>query len=372
MNKTFAEPLLLKRGQRLKNRLVMAPMGTQQSFFNDVVSPADLAYYRNRGGDLAAIITGAAQVQINGRTMPGMFGVYSDAFLPGLTRLASAIRRNGAKAILQIFHAGRMTASLDIFGLRTVSASAVAAERPCAELPYALSDEEVLGVIADFRQATLRAIEAGFDGIELHGANTYLIQQFYSPHSNRRADRWGGAVNSERFRFIDALLDAVIEAAEEAGRPDFIIGYRFSPEEFETPGITFDDTLYLIDRIAGKNIDYLHVSLNDYRRRSTHPNHRDSPILDICHDTIAGRLAFIGVGGIRTPQDAAAVLRHADLAAVGTALLLDPDWAGKVLSGNAAAIRTLTDIPEDRRPVRGDSLWEDVQKLRADSVYDLV
>lgn len=103
-------------------------------------------------------------------------------------------------------------------------------------MPRALSGEEVEGMIAKFGDGVRRAILAGFDGVEIHGANTYLIQQFYSPNSNQRDDEWGGS-RDNRARFPLAVLDITHKMARQYADDAFIIGYRFSPEEMEVPGI---------------------------------------------------------------------------------------------------------------------------------------
>ena len=121
-----------------------------------------------------------------------------------------------------------MTNSSILRGKQPVSASAVKALRSDSEEPRALSEEEVLQVIEDFTAAAVRAVKAGFDGIEIHGANTYLIQQFFSPHSNRRDDQWGGSLE-KRYSFIDQLVNGIIETVNEYTSEPFIIGYRFSP-----------------------------------------------------------------------------------------------------------------------------------------------
>lgn len=112
----------------------------------------------------------------------------------------------------------------------------------------------------DFGEATRRAIQAGFDGIELHGANTYLLQQFFSPHSNRRTDKWGGSVE-KRMTFALEVIKRVHETVEKYANRPFIVGYRISPEEIEEPGIRMADTLQFIDVLAEQPIDYLHVSM---------------------------------------------------------------------------------------------------------------
>jgi 2,4-dienoyl-CoA reductase-like NADH-dependent reductase (Old Yellow Enzyme family) len=196
--------------------------------------------------------------------------------------------------------------------------------------------------------------------VELHGANTYLIQQFFSPHSNRRQDEWGGSMEN-RLRFPLACVSAVADAVKSASGP-FIIGYRLSPEEIEEPGITIDDTLMLIDRLAEERLDYLHVSTRNYNDGLL----RDLPfeerikLMARMHvferppfgdpalrptkriiDHMQGRLPVIGVGRIVTADDALAIRKDGcDLVAVGRILLTEPEWLAKVKSGNEDAIRT--------------------------------
>ena len=126
-----------------------------------------------------------------------------------------------------------------------------------------LTSIEIDEIITAFGEATRRAIEAGFDGIEIHGANTYLIQQFYSPFTNSRTDKWGGS-RENRMRFPLAVLKACQEAIKKYANRPFILGYRFSPEEPSTPGLTMADTFYLVDVLAECGLDYLHVSLGEW------------------------------------------------------------------------------------------------------------
>src|SRR5690606_3685075 len=154
----------------------------------------EVNYYAERSRGVGTVITACAYVSKEGKAFPGGFSAASDNMIPGLSKLAKAIKDQGAKAVLQIFHGGRMVPKKLIGGEQPVSASAIKAPRETADMPREMSEEEILDTIAAFGEATRRAIEAGFDGIELHGANTYLIQQFFSPHSNRRTDKWGGDI----------------------------------------------------------------------------------------------------------------------------------------------------------------------------------
>lgn len=115
--------------------------------------------------------------------------------------------------------------------------------------PRSLTDEEVLQLVQAFGEAARRAIEAGFDGVELHGTSGYIIQQFFSPHSNTRTDCWGGTVE-KRLTFPLAVIEEVNSVIAKYAKDPFIIGYRLSPEEPETLGITMAETFILLDALA--------------------------------------------------------------------------------------------------------------------------
>lgn len=335
----FNESITFPSGSVLKNRLMLSPMTTELSFFNGVITKDEIEYYAQRSKGLGAVITGAANVQDIGKGWPGELSIAHDEMLPRLSELAQAIQGEGAKAIVQIFHGGRMTSRATLSGEQTVSASAIPAERPDAETPRALSDEEVSETIQAFGEATRRAIEAGFDGVELHGANTYLIQQFFSPHSNRRGDQWGGSLE-KRYHFIEELLKSVFQAVETHATKPFIVGYRFSPEEFETPGIRFEETIWLMEQLRETKLDYLHVSLNTYDRVARSETYNEKSILEYVHETIQGKIPLVGVGNVRNRKDVESVLAHAELVAVGQQMLVDPEWAVKLLEGRDAEFVT--------------------------------
>ncbi|MBP1046026.1 NADH-dependent flavin oxidoreductase [Enterococcus sp. BWM-S5] len=364
MNK-LNETITFKRGLKLKNPIVMAPMTTKMSFYDGIVTQDELNYYSLRTGEVGAVITAAANVQEVGKGWEGELSVASDEMIPSLSRLASTIKRDGTKAILQIFHGGRMTNSKILRGEQPVAPSAVAAEREGAETPRELMEAEIPLLIEDYRQAAIRAIKAGFDGVELHGANTYLIQQFFSPHSNRRSDQWGGSVE-KRAHFIDLLVDRVTSAVDEFAEKEFIVGYRFSPEEYEEPGIKMADTMYLVDLLANKPLDYLHISLNDYQRISVSKEFQEKSMLAYVHEKIAGRLPLIGVGDVRTGKQAGEVLENAELVAVGRALLIDPHWTKKVLEGKEATIRTTLPFENRDELIIQNGVWGFLQGMMPD------
>lgn len=334
--KDFNEAFEFHSGVRLRNRVVMSPMTTVQSFFNGTVTEDEIAYYRERATGVGAVITGLANVQDGGKGWPGELSIAHDAQLPELTKLASAIHDGGAKAIVQIFHGGRMSEPDALRGKQAVSASAVPAEHRDPNVPTPtprmMTVSEIHETVKAFGDATRRAITAGFDGVELHGANTYLFQQFFSPHSNRRTDEYGGSLE-KRYRFIDEVLHEIFKVVQANAKTPFAVGYRFSPEEFTNPGISFTDTHYLISKLIASPLDYLHLSLDDYKRVSIDSDYQGKPILNYVNDAIDGAKPLIGVGGVRSREDVNNVLENADIVAVGQQLLVDPYWVQKLING---------------------------------------
>lgn len=196
--RSFHDTLTLPNGVVLKNRLAIAPLTVCLSDPHGYVTPQEVDYYASRTGEVGLYITGCSYIQPNGRGWLGEEAIYDDSFIPGLSKMASAIKRNGTKAIMQIFHAGRMAEEDAIFGYDLVSAGDVAAPLKGYRTPRPLTDAEIAEVIANFKGAAVRAMKAGFDGVEIHGANNYLIHQFFSPHSNNRTDCWGRLAGKPR------------------------------------------------------------------------------------------------------------------------------------------------------------------------------
>lgn len=359
--KDLLEPFTFANGAAVKNRLVMAPMTNFASNPDGTVSDEELAYYERRSGGVGIVITACVYVSAGGKGFPGEFGADQDALIPSLKRLADAIKGQGAKAVLQIFHGGRQAPPDLLPDKQPVSASAVPAELQGGgqgPVPRELTDAEIEGIIADFGEATRRAIEAGFDGVEIHGANGYLVQQFFSPHSNRREDRWGGSLE-KRLTFPLAVLREVKKAAaKHAGPQEFIVGYRFSPEEPETPGITMAETFALIDALAAEGLDYLHVSLQDFWALPRRGTEDTRPRIEQIVDRAAGKVPVIGVGSLYKAEDAVKALDSGvALVALGRPLLIDPDWVEKVEAGRASDIETELDPSAQERLVIPDYLW---------------
>lgn len=326
----------LPNGVALKNRLLMAPMTTCTGYFDGSVTSELVEYYRARAGSIGVIVVECCFIDDLGLAFPGAIGIDSDEKIAGLAKIAQAIQSQGSKAILQIYHGGRMVEPKLIGGRTPVAPSALAAPREGAATPVALTTEEVAGMVGKFGEGVRRAIQAGFDGVEIHGANTYLIQQFYSPNSNQRDDEWGGS-RDNRAKFPLAVLDIAHQMVRQYADDAFIIGYRFSPEEVEEPGIRFDDTLYLLEKLAARGLDYLHFSVGYTLRPSIVETTDPTPLITKYCEMRSATLAEIpvmGVGGVVNAADAEQALAAGyDLVAVGRACIAYPDWTQRITAG---------------------------------------
>ena len=362
--KPLLEPFTLRNGVQLKNRIVMAPMTTFSANPDDTASEAEIDYYAARSNGPGMVITACAYVQASGKGFEGQFACDQDSMIPSLQRVASSIKEKSAKAILQIYHGGRLAVPHLIPNGETVSASNIAPllDRgfySVDQAPRSLSDEEILQLIKDFGEATRRAIEAGFDGIELHGASGYIIQQFFSPHSNTRKDRWGGSIE-KRLAFPLAVIEEVKRVIAVYAKQPFIVGYRLSPEEPETPGITMKETFTLLDTLIGAELDYIHMALNDLWSKPRRGVESDRSRVELIQEHVGNRVPIIGVGSIHTPDQAVEALEKTGipLLALGRELIIEPQWVEKVEQGNESKIKT-TIHPNDQALLTvPDPLWE--------------
>ncbi|WP_230687620.1 oxidoreductase [Hymenobacter ruricola] len=220
------QPFAFKRGITLRNAVAMAPMTTWSSNDDLTISDEEARYYEARVNGVGLVITGCSHVTPNGQGFTDEFASHDDSFIPSLRKLATAAKSGGAPAILQIFHGGnKALAALvpngDIVSASTMDIEATAFTPPAAS--RALTEEEIQGIIQDFGQATRRAIEAGFDGVELHGAHGFLLQNFLSPFFNQRTDQWGGSLEN-RLRFPLAVVAEVRRIIQEHATGPFLLG----------------------------------------------------------------------------------------------------------------------------------------------------
>lgn len=242
-------------GLDLENRLVRSATWEGLADEQGRVTEALLEVYQKLAqGGIGLIISSYLYVDPGGRQNSGQVGVYSDDLVPGLTRLAHTVHQGGGKLVGQIVHCGGQSRRDQIGGRELVAPSAV--DSPgYAGVPRALTIAEVEQVVADFAAAARRLQQAGFDGVQLHGAHGYLLAQFLSPSRNRRTDRFGGDL-AGRARFALEVFNAVRDAVG----PSFPVMIKLNAHDFLQGSTTEEDSSYLAAALARKGLDALEVS----------------------------------------------------------------------------------------------------------------
>ena len=356
MNPKYAplfQTYTLNNGVTIKNRLAVAPMTHFGSQADGLISDQERTFLCNRAGDMGLFITAATLVQKDGKAFHGQPEATGEHCLDSLKETAQILQRQGAKAILQIHHGGSKAIDDLLDGLDKISASANKAEHT-----REATAEEVEALIASYAQAADLALRAGFDGVEIHGANGYLIQQFYSAQSNRRNDQWGGSLEN-RMRFPLAVVDAVVAVREKHQRDDFIIGYRFSPEEPGEDGLTMTETGALIDALVQKPLQYLHVSLWEFDKKIRRGGDTAQTRMQFIHERINGKLPLIGVGNLFTADQILAAYETgwAEFIALGKTVMINPHIATQIREGREAEIGTQLDPTRADHYGLPDTLW---------------
>ena len=362
MNEKYAplfESVQLPNGAELRNRFVLAPMTHVSSNDDGTASDMEIDYMGKMSKDAGLAISAASNVTDLGKAFPGQPSVAHDSDVEGLKKVADAMKRNGAKAILQIHHGGaqalpRLTPGGDSAAPSPITLQSF--DEQTVHDAREITEQEIGETIKAFGEATRRAVEAGFDGIEIHGANHYLIHQFVSPHFNRRTDKWG----TDRYLFAEGVVDEVIKAKSEYAGDDFIVGYRFSPEEAETPGIKMEVTKELITRLAGKPLDYLHASLGKVHSKTRDGKYAGRKRIELLHEWIDGRMPLIGIGSVFTADEALGAIEsgNLELIALGRALLLDYNFVGKIRDGREDEITNVFEPDRQDRYELPEPLWK--------------
>ncbi len=325
---------------KLRNRAVMPAMATGYAGTDNTPNERLAEYLARRArGGAGLIITEVTAVTPRGKGFPNELGIWSDDFIAPLSKIPEAIHREGGRTAVQLHHAGRETFPAAAGGIPEAPSAipSVILQQPCEEMTI----ERINEVVNAYASAAVRARAAGFDAIEIHSAHGYLLNQFLSPFSNKRADEYGGSEDN-RCRFV---LECIAAARKAAGA-DYPIIVRFSADELITGGFDLEFTRRLAPRLVQAGANALHVSVGVY---STPGN------LSIASmDTPPGFNLFrarairemvnvpvIGVGRISEPVLAEQALARgdADLISFGRQHLTDPDFINKAGAGNTIDIR---------------------------------
>ncbi|MEV8182516.1 NADH:flavin oxidoreductase [Specibacter sp. NPDC078692] len=319
--KKLSDPLNLRHGRPLPNRLVLAPMTNQQSEPDGTLSDNELAWLLARAeGGFGLLQTAAAYVNPAGQVWHGQLGISSDAHLPGLERLAAAVTAVGARSSVQLHHGGvraeKALSSQDVVGPWDDAQTGV----------RGMTTGEVQRAIEDFAEAAARAEKAGIDGIEVHGGHGYLVGQFLDASNNLRTDGYGSNPTG-RARFVKEVVHAI----RERTGPDFHVGLRLSVERY---GLVLEDMVQLVGELfASGDIDILDLSLWDVEKLPANAPEGSQTLLEHFLNLPRHRTVLGVAGHIASAEAVQRVLdQGADLAYIGKAAIADHAFAHQAIA----------------------------------------
>jgi 2,4-dienoyl-CoA reductase-like NADH-dependent reductase (Old Yellow Enzyme family) len=312
----------------LKNRLVMPPMATSKSGNDGSVTDELCEYYNDKsnGGFIGLIITEHSYISPEGRSREGQLSISNDNDIEGLKKLVNIIHQNETKVIAQMNHSGAVSRPENVL-IDNLSASAVKLPNARSELkiPKKMNSSDIKKVISDFTDSALRAKQAGFDGVEIHSAHGYLLNQFFSPLTNKRNDEYNGNTLDGR---IKLHLD-IIKSIRKAVGPNYPIALRLGACDYIDGGITIEDSIYAAKKFECASLDLLDIS-GSYHFYSN-PNSTEEGYFSELTKAIKAELTIpvILTGGVVSSETAEKLLKDnkADLIGVGRAILKDSNWA---------------------------------------------
>ena len=332
------KPLTL-RGMTMRNRVAMMPMGSDFAGHDGELSDEHIKYYelRAKGGTGLIIVENVCIKYPEGSNGTTQLRIDKDCYIPRLFNLTEACHRHGACMGVQINHAGASAMSSRI-GMQPVSASTLPS-KPGGEIPRPLTKEELESIAKDYGAAAKRAVNAGFDLIEIHAGHSYLISQFLSPTMNDRTDEFGGCAEN-RARFCRMVIDEVRKAIG----PRVPISLRLSVDELVEGGNTVDDCLEYLEFLNDEvNLFDTSAALNPTIQYQIDANYLEDGWRAYMAKAVRDKFGkpTIAIGNIRNPQVAEDILARedADLIGLGRGLIADPDWCNKAKYGDVCDIR---------------------------------
>ncbi|PWB27353.1 alkene reductase [Flavobacterium sp. HTF] len=324
-------------GNQLKSRFLMAPMTRSRASQPGDIPNALMAEYYAQRSSAAIIITEATQISLQGMGYANTPGIYSPQQIEGWKLITDAVHKNGSKIFLQLWHVGRVSSS-KVNGLQPIAPSAIIAQNTSVyifdgaangdatfvptEEPKEMSKADIDKVIGEFVQGAKNAIEAGFDGVEIHGANGYLIDQFLRSNSNKRTDEYGGT-KENRTRFLIEITAAVAKAVGKEKT-----GVRLSPfisfKDMNDPEI-LETIILAARRLNELEIAYIHLCEADWDDAPQIPNDFRTALRSNFKNTIIAT-------GNKTPEEGEKLIDDdlVDLIGYGRKFLTNPDYPERV------------------------------------------
>jgi len=367
MKSKLLTPVKLANGIELENRFVLSPMTTNSSTAEGFITEEDLLYAERRKNTAPLQITGAAYINLEGQLFEYGFSVHDDACIPGLKKMAQAMKSGGAKAILQLTHAGRFANHYVTTNKRAVGPSYMELNSPVEHIVHPLSIEDIQKIREDYKRAASRAISAGFDGLEISSAQRLLLQTFFSTFSNERHDEYGVDTLENRSRFILEVFEDVYKVIKKEAPKDFIFGYRATPEETrgEEVGYTVEEfnqlTDWLLERVP---LSYMAIAswgqniyLNTVRAEGPHHGRL---INEVVYEHLNGRIPLIASGGINTVEKCEAAILHADMIGLSSPFVAEPDFVEKLKSNHIDDINLDVGVEDIERLAIPKAAFKDI------------
>jgi 2,4-dienoyl-CoA reductase-like NADH-dependent reductase (Old Yellow Enzyme family) len=331
----------------IKNRFVRSATGESLAAADGQVTDALVSLYTElaRGG-VGLIVTGVAFVHESGRSGYKMPGLHKDEMIPGWHKLVKQVHAYGAKIAPQIFHCGRQMQADSAQEFPPIAPSPIAYKRT-GITPQEMTDEQIWEIIEAFGEAARRAIEAGFDGVQLHGAHGYLISQFLSPYSNRRTDQWGGSFEN-RQRFVTEVYKRIREVIGQ----DYPVFIKMNVDDFVEGGLTLGETIKTAKLLSDLGMDAIEISggtleLSIWKCLVPGIKSRDQeayflPYAEAIKPEI--RCPLILVGGMRTPALMEEILRQnkADFISLCRPFIREPDLVNRIQQGQQEPVACIS------------------------------
>ena len=311
----------LRTRKKIENRTVLAAMTNKQSYDNGIISDNEINWLFERAkGGFSVITTAATNVSKEAKAWNGEFGVYDDIHIPNLKKLTSSIHSTSSLILAQLFHGG-IKSPQSITGKVPISASEIECDGSKTGKSREATIDDIDKIINDFTEAAIRCSDAGFDGIELHGAHGYLLSQFLGTKTNLRDDQWGGDIEG-RSKLIIKIYKSIKNNVPES----FIVGIRISPE-IDSIGIILKDTLDLIVILKNLGFDFIHISCWDAFVPPVTYFDTKKTLTEIITESYSDLPTIISTGGVWSGLDAQNLLNQgADLVGVARVGIGHPNW----------------------------------------------
>jgi 2,4-dienoyl-CoA reductase-like NADH-dependent reductase (Old Yellow Enzyme family) len=328
---------------RMNNRIVRSAtyekMADDDGFVTDKLINL---YIKLAKGKVGLIITGNVLVHVSGRSAPNMLSIHNDFYIDGLRKLTGAVHQHNGKIVIQLNHGGRQCSPLLLHGANPVAPSEVY-ESVFKVTPKQLQQEEIWEIIESFGKAARRAKEAGFDGVQIHGAHGYLVNQFLSPYTNRRSDYWGGD-EERRFHFLEEVYNSIRDYVGF----DYPVMIKLNACDFIEGGLILEESIRIAKKLENLGIDAIEVSGGIVEskpeerpvRATIDSKEKEAYFREFSREFKKNlNIPIMVVGGIRSRTTAEDILEKndADLISLSRPLIREPDLPKKWLKGKDTA-----------------------------------